>query len=189
MYDAVMGSSNGNSIFSILNSQNLTIQGRALPFDSNDTVSLGYNASTSGDFTIAIAATDGLFAQGQGIYLEDKLLNVIHDLKQSPYVFATSSGLFLNRFVLRYTNALSTQQNSINNSTVKTFVKDQQLMVNASEVIDGVAIFDVSGKLVKECKITQRGVLYQTDFSFENGVYFVKVKLEDGSIITQKIIN
>src|SRR5690606_2645693 len=76
------------SFYSILPEKQLVIQGRSLPFDVNDKVSLGYSTAISGDFSIRIAQFDGLF-HNQNIYVEDLLLNVIHDLKASPYAFTT----------------------------------------------------------------------------------------------------
>ena len=48
---------------------------------------------------------DGLFV-GQNIYLEDKLLNVIYDLRTTPYSFTATEGIVENRFVIRYTNTV-----------------------------------------------------------------------------------
>jgi hypothetical protein len=47
----------------------------------------------------------------QNIYLEDRLLNVIHDLKQSPYSFNTFIGKVRYRFELRYTTNLLATDN------------------------------------------------------------------------------
>lgn len=46
------------------------------------------------------------FSSNQNIYLEDKVLGVIHDLRQNPYSFTGTSGILNDRFVLRYNEHL-----------------------------------------------------------------------------------
>jgi hypothetical protein len=75
----------------------LAIQSKGLPFLDSDTVPLGYSITTNGAAKIAIDHVDGLFLDDQNI--EDKLLNVIHDIKASPYDFSSAVGTFNDRFV------------------------------------------------------------------------------------------
>lgn len=57
----------------------------------------------------------------QGIYVMDKDLNIIHDLKQKPYLFNTTVGSFNNRFVLRYGDkTLAVDKNNANNDDKKS---------------------------------------------------------------------
>jgi hypothetical protein len=48
----------------------------------------------------------------QAILLEDKQLNLIHDLRTAPYSFIATTGVNKDRFVLRYTNT------SLNNNAL-----------------------------------------------------------------------
>ncbi len=89
--------------YSINEDKNLTIQGRALPFDENDEIPLGYRIDLEGSFTIKIDETDGLL-KNQAVFLEDKLTKNLVNLKEGDYTFNTGAGTFNNRFVLRYTN-------------------------------------------------------------------------------------
>jgi hypothetical protein len=77
----------------------LVIQGRALPFDENDEVQLGFRSSVAGNFNIGIDQTDGIL-KAQNIVVEDKVLNIVHDLKTGPY--ALPLRYFNDRFVLFY---------------------------------------------------------------------------------------
>lgn len=187
MYDAVTGI-DGNVLYSIIDNQTYSIQGRAIPFDTEDRVSLGYHAATAGNFTIAISAVDGLFQQGQPIYLEDKLLNIIYDLRQAPYNFSTTEGIYNDRFVLRFTNsALSTYQ--IGNSNVAVSVNNNQLMVKANKEIDSIQVFDLTGKLVRVYNESIKTNDFKGEFVFEKGVYLAKIQLTDGTLVSQKIMN
>ena len=103
-FDGVRLTDNNSITFhSKIADRNLVIQGRALPFSDQDQVPLGYKSTVNDTFSIRIDHFDGLF-ENQNVYVEDLLLNVIHDLKQSPYTFTSGIGSFDDRFVLRYTS-------------------------------------------------------------------------------------
>jgi hypothetical protein len=87
--------------YSINDGKNLVIQGRALPFDKTDKVPLGYKTTVEGTFAISIDKVDGVLAS-QAVFIEDKVTDVIHNLKNGPYSFTTGIGVFNDRFVLRY---------------------------------------------------------------------------------------
>jgi hypothetical protein len=89
--------------YSVNDNKNFVIQGRALPFEKTDKVPLGYKTSIEGTFAISIDQVDGVLAN-QTIFVEDKVANVIHNLKNGAYSFSTLKGVFNDRFVLRYTD-------------------------------------------------------------------------------------
>jgi hypothetical protein len=188
MYDAITKVKSHNLIYSTIENQKYIIQGRSLPFDGNDLVSIGYNAINSGIYKIAIAAVDGLFNNGQSIYLEDKLLNVIHDLRSAPYSFATESGTFEDRFVLRYTaGALGVPVFTEN--TVVVFKNETGLTINSGSIpMKSVAIYDVTGRL-----ITSQKEIYATQTRFTtlpstNQVLLVQITSETGVKVTKKVV-
>ena len=190
MFDAYQSVTSVNTIYTTAANTNLCIQGRPLPFDNTDVVNVGVNIATVGDYSIAIAAVDGLFEQGQAIYLKDNLLDVLHDLRQSPYTFtATSVGMINNRFELRYQDvALNTDQ-FVKDSNLTAFINNGQLNIKASSNIDAVQIYDVTGKLIRTYSPSQKSTTFKDDFSFANGVYLAKIKLDNGAVVTQKLMN
>src|SRR5690606_20326002 len=72
LYDGEVFGGNYVTIYSLLDQNKLTIQGRSLPFDSQDTVPLGYKTTIAGTFEIGLDHFDGLF-EGQDVFLKDKL--------------------------------------------------------------------------------------------------------------------
>jgi hypothetical protein len=84
LFDAATNYKMTQNFYSLIENDIMTIQGRALPFDVNDKVSMGFKTNISGNFSIALAEVDGLFSADQNIYLEDKELGIIHDLKLNP---------------------------------------------------------------------------------------------------------
>lgn len=142
---------NGNSyldFYSINNNSKLTIQGRALPFNDQDQVPLGYSTTLSGSYTIRIGQLDGLFT-GQNIYLKDLLLGEIKDLKTGDYTFTTDAGTFDSRFVLVYSNAKLVPQGSIPSPDALVLVTQKdKIIVNSSETIQSIMVNDILGKAV-----------------------------------------
>ena len=189
-YDAL--SFNGNrylDFYSINEGQNLSIQGRALPFNNSDVIPLGYESTIQGEFSISIDRTDGVLSN-QEIYLEDKVANKIHNLQTSNYKFTTAIGKFPERFVLKYANTtLGTDDFEGQNNGFYVSVKDKTIQLNSStNIMREVSIFDVSGKLLYNNKKVENTELQISNFQSGNQVLIVKVTLENGNMITKKII-
>ncbi|WP_264535481.1 calcium-binding protein [Flavobacterium sp. N1736] len=174
--------------YSINDTKNLVIQGRSLPFSSNDTIPLGYRTTIAGNFTIAIDHVDGNL-NNQSVYLEDKITNTIHDLKASDYSFTTSKGIFAERFVLRYTNALlETRDLEDLEKTFFVSVKNKVIRLDSvKENIQEVIIYDISGKTIYNKKKVETAVL-EINMPVTNQVLIVKTILTNGYIATNKII-
>jgi hypothetical protein len=187
MFDALI-EVDAFKLYTLINTQKQTIQGRPIPFDSNDLVPVGFFAETAGNYTIAIAFVDGLFSDAsQNIYLEDKLLNVIHDLRLLPYSFATTVGEFNERFVLRYTNTnLSNQELESTNGLV--IVSNEMVLLTASQNIKSVLVFDMLGRKIYENNSVNLTEVVLNKLISTKEALIVKTVFEDGKIITKKII-
>lgn len=101
-YDApTMDANKYADFYSINESNKFVIQGRAVPFDSSDTIPLGYRSEIAGKLTISIDHTDGDL-DVLNIYLEDKETSSTHNLKSGSYTFSTLTGTFTDRFIIHY---------------------------------------------------------------------------------------
>lgn len=175
--------------YSVNSGKNLVIQGRALPFVNTDLVPLGYRSTINGSFTINIDQTDGVLTN-QDVYLEDKLLNIVHNLKTEPYIFNTTAGTFNERFVLRYTDkTLGTKDLSLLVNQVLVSNKNKQIKVNSLvESINNVVVYDIAGR-----QIYSKDKINNNEFSLTNLIashqtLLVKVVLENGEIVTKKVV-
>jgi hypothetical protein len=175
------------NFYSLIPEKKLVIQARPLPFDIEDKVPLGYNTTIDGNFSIRIDHFDGLFGN-QNIYIEDKLLNIIHNLKQNPYAFTTQAGIFDDRFVLRYTDTALGTQNPDASAGLIIFIKNKKIFAQASENIESIQVYDVTGKLIKTYRPGQ-DMTFEDDFIFAQGVYLAKVKLTSGMTASRKLMN
>lgn len=191
MYDAVTNLDNSLRIVSYLNQENpqeFNIQGRGLPFDLYDTVRLGVSIPSNGTYKIGIGSLDGLFAEDQEIYIEDKLLNIIQSIKNQPYNFSSVKGKFTNRFVLRYTNQALGNDDFDRTNQIVAFSNDNLITINSSlEDISEVQIFDVLGRQLHENKAISKRT-YEVKKDIAQQTIIVKVKLQNGIWVTKKVL-
>ena len=187
LYDALI-EVDAFKIYSLIGTQKQAIQGRPLPFDSNDLVPIGAFIQTAGNYTIAISAVDGLFSDAsQNIYLEDKLTNVIHDLKQAPYSFSSVAGEFNERFVLRYTNTVLNNP-TFGNTNGLVIVSNSQVSLSASESIKSVMVFDMLGRKIHEkSNINATNVVLDKLMPTREAL-LIKTTFENGKVNTKKIL-
>ncbi|WP_333810298.1 beta strand repeat-containing protein [Flavobacterium sp.] len=188
LHDAIVASDGYAKIYSMVQDQPLIIQGRQLPFNDQDRIPIGYDIATAGNYSIAIHTVDGLFTGNQNIYLEDLTLNVIHDLKQSPYQFSTATGVFRNRFILRFTNStLGNNDFEMDNSVV--IYTDANINIkSAIETIKSVEIFDLLGRNIATFKDVNTSQFTSQNMKQSKLPLLVKVTLENGLTKTYKII-
>lgn len=180
--------------YSVLQDKNLTIQGRALPFDPNDVVPLGFRSTISGDFSINIDQTDGLLTN-QGVYIEDKLTNTTADLRSAPYTFTTVAGTFNDRFVLHYTNkTLSVVTDKVDGIMVFYSKNYKTLIIHNSEIdaiVNAVVLYNMEGQKITNWQVNEDD---QTNIQIpikdiSSGIYIVKVSSTKGESNKKIIVN
>ncbi|MFE3868873.1 GEVED domain-containing protein [Flavobacterium sp. LS2P90] len=181
----------GNDVtfYSIIPEAELTIQGRALPFNENDQVTLGYNSEISGELSIRIDHIDGLF-DAQNIYLEDKELGVIHNLKENPYVFKTEKGTFNDRFYLRFTDkTLGTDTFYLSKSDQVNVVVNQNVTVQSSnQLIKNIVVYDLAGRKIDSYKKVNALKYTLSHLNKTTAGLIVKITLENDTVVSKKII-
>jgi hypothetical protein len=185
-------SANGNNFvdfYSLCRDKKLVIQGKALPFNRSDSIPLGYSANFSGSLIIDIDQVDGAL-ENENIFIEDKELNVIHNLALTPYEFVTESGTFNTRFVLRYidnTKISDFETTLINQVLVSN--KNKQLSITSFVApIDKVIIFDTEARRVYQKTNVESHEIKMINLVSNKQILFVKVVLKDGKSVVKKII-
>ena len=135
---------------------------------------------------------DGQFlSQAPTVYLEDKLLNITHNLSTTPYNFTSVAGIHNNRFVLRYTNAtLSTNVPEIDAKQVYVYKENAQIGVRSlDQNITSISVYDVLGR-----SVFAKNNINANSFIIENALMqqqtlLVRITLENGAVVTKKIVN
>ncbi|GGG56212.1 hypothetical protein GCM10010976_28830 [Bizionia arctica] len=191
LYDGYDLSETSTRFYSLIGEEKMAIQGKALPFIETDLVPLGLLIPQPGNYTIAINTLDGLFETGaQDIYLEDTFTGIIHDLRVNPYSFNAEVGTFNNRFVLRYTNdVLSNEEfNTIKDLSITAPKNDYIKITSAKDVIKDIVVYDLLGKVIFDTKNILKSEVIINDLKNASGTFIVKVTLANGLQKTQKVI-
>jgi hypothetical protein len=194
-YDGLLNDG-GNYVnfYSFINEDSYKIQGRET-FNDNDQVRLGYFSAVAGSFNINIDSKEGIFKDSKtNIYLEDKELNIIHDLKKAPYVFNTEIGDFKDRFCLRYTDKTLSVQDPLYDNAVTVFFTRSNNTLNiknsaSDNTVLSASLYDIQGKLLSKWDVKEKE---QSNIKIpiqdkSSAVYIVKLKTEKGNI-SKKII-
>ncbi len=188
--------------YSVNQASKYVIQGRALPFVKQDTVVLGYKSTIVGEFQIGIDHADGVL-ETQNVFLEDKTLNVLHNLKNGSYTFTTEKGVFNDRFVLRYVDknaveeiaetptpndGVSNSGNEISSSIV-IYSKDKLITVKSPEVdVQKIVVYDSTGKLLYANENVAVAQFTFTEQLASDQVLLVDVLLTNGTKVSRKVI-
>lgn len=177
------------TLYNVLDNEKYAIQGRALPFQTSDVVSLGFKLTEIGQYSIAIESKDGLFAQGQSVYLKDNQSNTIHNLSDEPFTFDGVAGEFNNRFEVLYENiVLDAAEFTAEN--VLVYQREQTIFVNSpQENLKSVVLHDVLGRVLYQNDSVNNTTFKIATASFGNQVLILQVKTASGMVITKKLIN
>lgn len=188
-YDGLAFGNTGSSLSSKIAGADYTIQGRALPFNDNDVVALGFKATTAGNYTITLSSFDGLFTGNQEVYLNDKANGTLHNLKAGAYTFTSAEGTFDNRFEVVYKNTLGTIDATLDANAVVVYKQNAALHIETKNTqIKEVAIFDINGRLVYQKAKVNNNTLVISDLSVAQQVVLVQVTAEDNKTTTVKVI-
>lgn len=187
MFDAITNTKSADKFYSLIEDEPQIIQGRKLPFNSFDKVPLGFKLSTAGEAKIAIAFTDGMFADKKyPIYLEDKKLNKIHNLLDGPYAFTDQTGVNDSRFVLRYTDK-SVENGNIENQ-VNIFVSEGINVMSYIYNIKNIEVYDVLGKNIYKVNDVNNTETILSNIRPTSDVLLVKVTLDNNQTVVKKVI-
>jgi hypothetical protein len=177
------------ALTSNINNEEYTIQSRPA-FDASDVVALNFKTDLAGDYTIAIDHADGLFANGQDVYLVDSKTGAETNLKTSSYTFAAVSGIDNTRFSLKYQKTLKVDAPVFNENSVTVYKNNGVVYVNSREsIIKNIKVYDVQGRLIAEQKEVKASAATINNLKAIHQVLIVKVTSEDNKVISKKVAN
>lgn len=157
-------------------------------FDVSDIVPLQVVKRTNETFTITLVNKDGVFInQDIQIYLHDKLLGVMHNFNEGAYTFIQTAQIDNERFEIVYQNQTLSNPEIIKVNAV-AYINEKIFTAQASDAIKEIQIFDVTGRQVETYK-NIGNTLIKKPFFHPQAPYIAKIILENGSIVTQKLIN
>lgn len=198
-FDVPRVSSGGNAIvYSRIKDSNTryAIQGRHIDsIQHQDVVDLGFSTFIGDNtkvFSLSIDKATGDFLEANPVYIKDNLLGVTHNLSSGSYDFTSEAGEFNDRFQIEFKeNVLSVNENAIVNSDYLTvrYLKNSLIRIdtNSNLTIANIGLYDILGKQLVSFK--EDGTTSEVSLlNYKNGIYIIKIKLTDGSIVSKKII-
>lgn len=185
--DGKMFGYEGSALYSLIENEQYSIQGKGLPFEVSDMVPLGFKAQNAGTFTISLANFDGLFTEGNiTIHLKDNQTNMTYNL-QTPYSFSSDAGTFNERFEVVYQSALGTENfDQISNLII---YKDRQnIVVKCNEEIQKIKVYDLLGRVIHSNEKVNATVYEMESTNVENEMLIISVE-SNNQVSTRKVIH
>ena len=176
-----------DALYSMADETKVIINGRS-PFEVSDIIPLGTKAFTAGNYKIRLGKKEGIFANGQAIYLKDKLLAVLTDISQEAYSFTSASGEFTNRFEIVYQPeiVLGADDSKVK-ATIQIYRDAQDFVIeSSSKKITSYELYEMCGRMIINQKTNAKEIRFNAE-RLVDGAYVLKVELENGEQVTRKI--
>jgi hypothetical protein len=170
-FDGELFTVGSDSFYSVLGAKKLAIQGKSSNFSTEDVITLGNVFAVDGTYKIRLQTAEGLFDNNQKIYLKDKLLNKYIDLSNNEsYDFTATKGANNTRFEIVY-KAETLGNNGTGKSDFQVYRNGQTFVVESSQQLDKVELFDAGGRLIRQLFPKRKNLLlmliiYLTAFIF-----------------------
>lgn len=178
-----------DDIYTLVDEHQLKIQGKS-SFDVNDKIKLGYKAYAAGIHTISIYDKEGVFADGQKIFIRDFQTGIVHELTQSDFTFKTFAGEFNDRFEIFYKRSIKASENKATLSNVVIYQNENHIQIAAeNQLLSDVEIYDLNGVSVYQATDINLENWKVPNHLFGKGILVVVVKTADGEVVNKKLIN
>jgi len=192
-YDALLIENNKEDMFWVANDDHLVIQA-VNNFANDQRLPLGVKIYQQGLATIKIDTLENI-PDNLDIYVNDKQLDIIHDLKQSNYEVYLMPGLITDRFEILFDNKTGTSLGTEDNEQVSLNVfysnEESSLILHNPNLrhIESAEIFNILGQsMFKFISGTNENYLEFKTKHIQTGAYLIKIKTEDGTVSKKVLI-
>lgn len=174
-------------IYSIVEGQQISINGKN-SFVNTDVQPLGSKHFVSGNYTIALGAQlDGVFGNGQNIYLKDKQTGILTNLSEGNYTFNTAAVESVDRFEIIYKPETVLATGDSNKNDLIIYKDGTDFVVRSkSKKITALNLYDTSGRLIINMAPNMNEVRIDGN-SLVNAIYVLKIN-RNGEITTKKVM-
>lgn len=179
-----LGSS--DEVFSIVQTEKVAINGRRT-FVNADVIPLGTRHFVAGSYTIALGGKEGIFANGQNIYLKDRQTGIVTQLNEASYSFDSTAGESTGRFEIIYQPETVLTTDVVSKEKLVVYRNAGDFVVEAkNKKITEIEVYDTSGRLVYAAQPHSLQARVEAG-AFSNGIYILRVN-QNGEITARKII-
>ena len=186
-YDAKLLVESPDSFYSKIGVDKMIIQGRGYPLNNNDVVELGTTFYQSGTHTFSIESKEGVFANGQSIYLHDKLLGTYADLQQGDYAFSVTQGESKDRFEIVYKPSGVLSTDTTTKYGLRVYQSGDHYVVEADKAFKEVKVYDASGRLLSTIKSGKKQLMIEKNKLVDGFNLFSIIFADD--IVNKKVIS
>jgi len=165
-------------------------------FNSSKVIPLGVTnlQEEQQTFNFNIEKAEGQLSNSS-IYLEDRVLGIVHNLSKSDYSIKLPKGVYENRFYLRFDNNVKSTSEDVMESDLIVKAKNENIhiSVTGNQNIYAVEIADIYQSSFGRTKyiINLTSVAKKQtsiDINPNHKLLFIKVTLDNGDILTKKIL-
>ena len=184
--DSKLEGQGSDALFTNAGDEKVVINGRST-FVDTDVVKVGNRYFTSGIYEIRLGKKEGIFENGQNIYLKDKIAGIITNLSAGNYSFSADAGEQTGRFEIIYKpeSVLATGENT--KDQLQVYRNGEDFVVQSgSGIIDEVEVFDASGRLFQKVKGGATKIVIDGT-SLVNGMYILKINRKS-DLVSKKIM-
>lgn len=176
-----------DALFSFAGETKIVINGRSL-FTTDDVITVGTRHFVPGTYIIRANDLEGVFANGQAIYLKDKQFNTLTDISVAEYTFTSESGEFTNRFEIIYKpEVVLASGGAMVKANIQVYRDAQDFVVESSaKKITSYELYDMSGRIIMSQKTNAKEVRFNAE-QLVDGAYVLKAQLEDGEQFMKKL--
>lgn len=189
-FDGLSYGNTGSFLYSVIDGDSYVIQGRALPFETTDEVSLGLKCTVAGTYSIKLTDMDGTFLTNQDVFIRDNLTGIDTNIKMGPYLFSSEVGIFNNRFKIVYTQALGIPSTTFTENSVIVYENSNVLHISTKGIVmKDLLVFDLLGRLIYKLNNINDTKVILKELVKTKQVKLVKIISNENHSITIKVIN
>lgn len=170
-----------DAVYSMVDGEKVSINGKST-FVNSDKVLLGSTHYLEGFYTISLDHSEGIFANGQQIYLKDNEAGVITNLSEGSYTFSANAGESTGRFEILYQpETVLATDGGVKEDLVVYRDSNDFVLKSSKNVIKTVEVYEASGRIIGQLQPNAPKVVIG-GADWPNGVYFLKVALKDRTV-------
>ena len=190
-YDATrLDETNSNNVilYTTVEENKMAIEARPA-FDASDVLPLSYTAAVPGQYTFTLDNAEGVFEDGQDIFLKDKLVGTVHNISDGAYNFTTASGDFADRFEIVYMQpSLGTANPELNANSVIVYQQGSTINITSGNLdMTDVTVYDVRGSKIYTKTGINSNETSITNLAVQQQVLIIEINTLSGKV-TKKII-
>ncbi|WHF53079.1 choice-of-anchor D domain-containing protein [Chryseobacterium gotjawalense] len=175
-----------DALYSCVEGEKLSVNGKS-GFMNTDAVELGTAHFAAGNYTIALDKAEGIFEDGQNIYLKDRKTVIITSLSQGSYSFAADAGETTGRFEIVYQPEIILVTDRKVKEGILVYQDAGDFVIRAqTEKITQVEVYDAVGRLVYKIQPEYTRVVIPGHY-FVQGLYILKIHQKE-QLTVKKIV-